>query len=847
MKINFNFYKGKTDTQQTITDEIENIIQTEEEIEKLEKLNEILPLTPLRENVLDWYPIKENATILEIKGGYGEITSYLCNHARKVVTIEERRENAQIIAQRNFKKNNLEIIVGKIQEIQLKEKFDYIIIVDETNRLEEYIKYSQNYLEEDGKIIIIVNNKFGMHAFATCELQEQIIRNDENTISKKAIDEILERQGLKYTKYYYPMPDYKLANVIFTDKQLPDGESIGRSLVYKEGLVNFGEVEAYTHIIKNDPTDFPYFANSYFIETAKKEYPDNEIKFVSFTNLRKKEKRVKTTLTEKCVYKKNANEESKQHLEDIKRNIDLLNKLGIKILDSYDGEKIISQYGTGKTLDKIILQEVKARGKEIYIQTLKSYMQLLKNKLQVVQNPEKNIFDKYEIEYEKSEVQNLTFVKHGFFDLTFQNCFYPDEKLNNIQAEKCYFYDQEWYEENVPVEFIIYRAILYNIEIKKYISDDETFERLEISQYVELLRKLDDKIQEENRNSIFWKFHKNIHIESDEYKKMVDKYLECKDEIEQEKENTKKMIEENEQLKKEIEDKQKEIDIKQREINSKQREIAQRDSTIIDRDTQLKIIANSRSWKITKPLRAITNKMAKIKDIYNQVKYYKKRHGLKMTIKKCIYILKNGRAVNNLATETEKDAYQLWIQNNEPTFEELEKQKEHKFKISPKISLIVPMYNTPVNFFEELVESLRNQTYKNWELCLADGSNEKNEQLLAIINKDKRIKYKFLNENKQIAGNTNEAIKMATGDYIALFDHDDLLPEFSLFEIVKAINENPGVEFIYTDEDKIRTQEEPRFDPYFKPDFSPDTLRANNYICHFSVFKKEIMEHKTMI
>ncbi len=186
--------------------------------------------------------------------------------------------------------------------------------------------------------------------------------------------------------------------------------------------------------------------------------------------------------------------------------------------------------------------------------------------------------------------------------------------------------------------------------------------------------------------------------------------------------------------------------------------------------------------------------------------------------------------------------YQEWIKNNEPTPEEIEEQRKTKFKINPKISILVPMYNTPYNFFKELVECLINQTYTNWELCLADGSPEKDKELEEIYLQDERIKYKFLGENKGIAGNTNECIKMATGDFIALFDHDDLLPVFSLYEVVKCINENPEVEFIYTDEDKITTLDKPRFNPHFKPDFSLDFLRANNYICHFSVFKKELMD-----
>ena len=197
--------------------------------------------------------------------------------------------------------------------------------------------------------------------------------------------------------------------------------------------------------------------------------------------------------------------------------------------------------------------------------------------------------------------------------------------------------------------------------------------------------------------------------------------------------------------------------------------------------------------------------------------------------------------VMGTAAEPE-NLYQMWIENNEPSKEELEEQRNTKFKINPKISIIIPMYNTPVNFFEELVDNLIGQTYSNWELCLADGSPEKNEKLEKIYKKDERIKYKFIGENKGIAGNTNEALSLVTGDFVALLDHDDLLPIFSLYEIVKCINENPDVEFIYTDEDKFEKLGGKRYDPYFKSDFAPDTLRANNFICHFSVFKKELMD-----
>lgn len=192
----------------------------------------------------------------------------------------------------------------------------------------------------------------------------------------------------------------------------------------------------------------------------------------------------------------------------------------------------------------------------------------------------------------------------------------------------------------------------------------------------------------------------------------------------------------------------------------------------------------------------------------------------------------------------ENEAYnKYWIPNNEPNSEELEKQRKEEFKNMPKISIVVPMYNTPEKYFKELLESIENQTYENWELCLADGSPEKAEYISKLIEPlGGKVKYKFLNENKGISGNSNEALKLVTGDYIALLDHDDILPIFALYEIVKTINENPKVDFIYTDEDKILEEKGKRISPHFKQDFAIDTLRSYNYICHFSILKKELMD-----
>lgn len=226
----------------------------------------------------------------------------------------------------------------------------------------------------------------------------------------------------------------------------------------------------------------------------------------------------------------------------------------------------------------------------------------------------------------------------------------------------------------------------------------------------------------------------------------------------------------------------------------------------------------------------------------NQIKFYIKKYGFFKTIKKCIkVVIRKILSLIHFRKQVNYGNYGDWIKVNEVKDNEIKQQIGKEFKLMPKISIIVPMYNTKEKFFKELVDSVIAQTYSNWELCLADGSPKQNAKLEKICEKDERIKYKFLNDNKGISGNSNEAIKMATGEYIALLDHDDVLAQYALYEVVKCINKNPEVEFMYSDEDKI-DQNGNRSDGYFKPDFAIDTLRCQNYICHFSIFKKELME-----
>lgn len=196
----------------------------------------------------------------------------------------------------------------------------------------------------------------------------------------------------------------------------------------------------------------------------------------------------------------------------------------------------------------------------------------------------------------------------------------------------------------------------------------------------------------------------------------------------------------------------------------------------------------------------------------------------------------------------EREARQNYGTRSFPSPEEAKRQRDEKFPRMVQFSILVPLYNTPEAFLREMIESVINQTYENWELCLADGSDADHGFVGEIANeyqrKDgkNRILYRKLAKNEGISGNTNQCLKMASGEFIGLFDHDDVLHPCALYEYVKVINEKDA-DYIYCDETTFKSSNiDKMLTLHFKPDYAIDNLRANNYICHFSVFARELLD-----
>lgn len=197
------------------------------------------------------------------------------------------------------------------------------------------------------------------------------------------------------------------------------------------------------------------------------------------------------------------------------------------------------------------------------------------------------------------------------------------------------------------------------------------------------------------------------------------------------------------------------------------------------------------------------------------------------------------------ATHKDQKDYERWLERHKITEAIREVQKETVFDKQPCFSIVVPLYKTQEKYLKELVESIKSQTYSNWELCLSDGSGGDSplkEILKELEHSDSRIKVISSKESLQIAENTNAAIDIATGDYIVFADHDDILSVDALYECTKCINENQEVDMIYSDEDKVSMDGQTYFEPHFKPDLNMDLLCSVNYFCHLVVVKRQLLE-----
>lgn len=299
----------------------------------------------------------------------------------------------------------------------------------------------------------------------------------------------------------------------------------------------------------------------------------------------------------------------------------------------------------------------------------------------------------------------------------------------------------------------------------------------------------------------------------------------------------------------EIQNERKELERLREQVQTQERQLEVQKETIMDLQGTIKLlesqnhtlnetvdtITNAFFWKVSGPARALLD----------QVKWVMHPRTKKHLIRKGLHSLRvNGVRVTWWICFEGK--YSRVAKQKLFTDQDLAAQRARCFPRKIKFSIVVPLYNTPKRFLCEMIESVLAQTYSDWELCMADGSDTDHPDVELTCRKyaaqDSRIRYQKLDKNLGISGNTNACLEMAEGDYIALFDHDDLLHPAALYEVMRAICERDA-DFVYTDEATFKSPNVHKIiSAHFKPDYAIDNLRANNYICHLSVFKRSLLE-----
>lgn len=529
MKLNLDFYKEK---EEVITEKEKQII--EEYIEKFDNKEyeeqfspeitdkEIQILSSTSQNILNWYPFEKYQTVLEIGGNLGEITQVFVDKCEKVITIEPNLIKAKAIAKRYENQNNLEVIVGNFENIKIQEKFDYIVLIGSTSRVKEImgqdmkltkmLQILEQYLSENGKFLIAVDNKFGLRYFVgnpenilNKKFESIIGYNNEpekiETYTKSRLERILKNIGYN-TNFYYPLPDYKMPNVIFSDKQLPKYNSVDKYNPYctENSTILMNEIDVFREILKNDENMFTFFTNSFLIEASKNENPI-KYKYISFNNMRKQKYRLITKISDEYVEKQVVNEYANKHYENIKKNINQIEDNNINTVDYEIAGKIQSKYIDPKLLlNNVITEALEKKSYETVEKVMDQYIQALNVNSYKEENYEKTVFAKYDIEIENKElIKDMNFQKNGLWDMTFKNCFYIDNEL--------YFFDQEWAEENLPTEYILYRSILYTISLRRFINIEDWFKKYDLVKYRTIFEELDNKMQEKIRDNKIWEFY----------------------------------------------------------------------------------------------------------------------------------------------------------------------------------------------------------------------------------------------------------------------------------------------------------------------------------------------------
>ncbi|MFR4352685.1 MAG: class I SAM-dependent methyltransferase [Roseburia sp.] len=467
-------------------------------------------LTHLRKNILNWYDFKPGSSVLEIGCGLGAITSVLCEKCGDVTAVELSKRRATGALLRCREKENLEIIVGNLNDIEFEKKFDYITLIgvfeyqgsytDSENPYGDFLKKIKKLLKPDGKLLIAIENQYGLkywcgaledHVGIPFEGMNQYITSKRGvrTFSKAALEKLVKDSGFQNTYFYYPMPDYKLPTVVYSERYLPKNENMQNLQCYytpDRSTLVADEKGMYRDIIENGV--FEFFANSFLVECSDCD-EIGKMTFVSLASERKEAYQIATRFTDSGKVEKIALTDAcvKKHLRQITENEKAMRKNGVKVWESrWENDKIVSDYLHEPLLeDKVLEAWQSGRSQEIYEVYDLLYSEILKSSEQI--GWEENVLYSLGLEIEPDEEAYGPILKVGYLDMILRNAF--------CVGGEVYWFDQEWILEGVPAKFVLFRGIaqLYGAypELDDFFQIEALLERYGIHQVYEVFQNLE--------------------------------------------------------------------------------------------------------------------------------------------------------------------------------------------------------------------------------------------------------------------------------------------------------------------------------------------------------------------
>lgn len=431
-------------------------------------------LTRTRRNLLNWYDFDPGSEVLEIGCGFGALTGLLCDKCKSVTAVELSQKRATGTLLRCREKENLEIIVGNLNDIEFNRKYDCITLIgvleyqgrftDSDNPYRDFLSKIRKVLKPDGKLLIAIENQYGLkywcgagedHTGVPFDGMNQYLYTNQGirTFSKEGLKDLILSSGFEHTYFYYPMPDYKLPTVVYSEEYLPKDENMQNVKYYyakNAGTLIADEKDIYKDLLDNHV--FEFFANSFLVECAGENDELGEIMFASLCDERQEEYQLGTKIYRDHFVKKfGLTEKCMSHIRQTVENENALEERGLFTLKSQmEGTELKLPYVEDELFENAFVKVCRAGDEEQAICMLEDLYADILASSDVVPD-EDNLLYTLQPKLKDNGVNYGPILRYGYLDMTFRNAFIRDKKL--------VWFDQEWMLENVPADYIIYRAL----------------------------------------------------------------------------------------------------------------------------------------------------------------------------------------------------------------------------------------------------------------------------------------------------------------------------------------------------------------------------------------------------